>query len=358
MRSILLLFSIFIISFSFAQSKKEQIEILNKLVDSLTITLDTERINQNQTIVALNSKVQSLEGKISEMKIESEKQMNLNKLSLLANDSLQNRIKVLQNEIQTKNDSLIAIREKNGQQKNISKNSVNNSILKNNTDGYIILLDGYRTIKISNQIWMVDNLNVDKFRNGDPIPEARTKEEWEKARKDGKPAWCYYDNDSKNSTNNGKLYNWYAVNDPRGIAPSGWHVPTQNEWESLNKNLGSDAGRKLKTTQGWNNWEEDVSCTNCKNASAECKVCKGTGVSSKKINGGNGLNTLNFCGIPSGSRGANGVFSGIGGHTVWWNVNENGLEHAGYFGLNSSSNSLSGGTFNKGRGLSLRCIKN
>jgi uncharacterized protein (TIGR02145 family) len=70
------------------------------------------------------------------------------------------------------------------------------------------------------------------------------------------------------------------------------------------------------------------------------------------------LNTLNFSGIPSGSRGANGIFSGIGNHTIWWNASENGPEHAGYFGLNNSSNSLSGGTYNKGRGLSLRCIRN
>ena len=62
---------------------------------------------------------------------------------------------------------------------------------------------------------MQENLNVSKFRNDDPIPEAKTDEEWLKANQNGKPAWCYY---SINSKNYGKLYNWYAVNDPRGLA--------------------------------------------------------------------------------------------------------------------------------------------
>lgn len=71
-------------------------------------------------------------------------------------------------------------------------------------------------VKIGDQIWMTRNLNVDKFCNGDPIPETKTNEEWIKAGENGKPAWCYYDNDPANGEKYGKLYNWYAVNDPRG----------------------------------------------------------------------------------------------------------------------------------------------
>lgn len=62
-------------------------------------------------------------------------------------------------------------------------------------------------VTIGNQVWMAENLNVDKFRNGDPIPEAKSNEEWEAAGVNKQPAWCYYDNDSANGAKYGKLYN-------------------------------------------------------------------------------------------------------------------------------------------------------
>jgi uncharacterized protein (TIGR02145 family) len=81
-----------------------------------------------------------------------------------------------------------------------------------------------KTIKIGKQTWMAENLNVDKFRNGDLIPHIQDPEEWEQAGKNQQPAWCYYENDPENGNIYGKLYNWYAVNDPRGLAPEGFHV--------------------------------------------------------------------------------------------------------------------------------------
>jgi uncharacterized protein (TIGR02145 family) len=106
-----------------------------------------------------------------------------------------------------------------------------------------------QTVTIGTQVWMTKNLNVATFRNGDPIPEAKTDEEWERAGAEGKPAWCYYNNDPKNGTKYGKLYNWYAVNDPRGLAPSGYHVPPDAEWTILTDYLGGeyDAGTKVKS---------------------------------------------------------------------------------------------------------------
>src|SRR3989338_8108735 len=84
-------------------------------------------------------------------------------------------------------------------------------------------------VQIGGQTWMAENLNVESFRNGDPIPEVKSAEEWEKVGKRKKPAWCYYDYTSANGTKYGKLYNWYAVNDPRGLAPDGWHIPDSLE---------------------------------------------------------------------------------------------------------------------------------
>ncbi|TFH48898.1 MAG: hypothetical protein E4G92_02790, partial [Bacteroidia bacterium] len=79
-------------------------------------------------------------------------------------------------------------------------------------------IDGntYRTVSYGLQVWTVPNLNVSHFRNGDTIPEARSAEEWLKAAEAGAPAWCYQENDPANGNRYGKLYNWYAVNDPRG----------------------------------------------------------------------------------------------------------------------------------------------
>lgn len=91
----------------------------------------------------------------------------------------------------------------------------------------------YNEIKIGNQTWLNKNLMTSRFQDGSSIPEARTDEEWIKAGDEGKPAWCYYNNDPKNDKIFGKLYNWYAVNDPRGIAPKSYNVATLDDWNTL-----------------------------------------------------------------------------------------------------------------------------
>ena len=123
----------------------------------------------------------------------------------------------------------------------------------------------YNTVQIGEQEWMAENLNVSHFKNGDPIPEARTEEDWYKAAEEKQPAWCYYDNDPENGNKYGKLYNWFAVNDSRGLAPGGWHVASDHEWKILEMALGvsqemtdsedewrgTDEGDKLKVKRGW-----------------------------------------------------------------------------------------------------------
>jgi uncharacterized protein (TIGR02145 family) len=130
-----------------------------------------------------------------------------------------------------------------------------------------------KTVKIENLVWMLDNLDVSCFRNGDSIPEARTAGEWASAGQERKPAWCYYDNDSHNGGRYGKLYNWYAVSDPRGLAPGGWHVSTDAEWRRVTDFLGGEdaAGTMMKSSSGW---EQD----------------------------GNGTNSSGFTGFPGGCR--------------------------------------------------------
>lgn len=107
----------------------------------------------------------------------------------------------------------------------------------------------FNTIKIGTQTWMSENLNVTKFRNGDIILEAQTDELWIKAAEQKVAAWCYYDNDPTQT----KLYNWFAVNDPRGLAPEGYHVPDEDDWNALVNHLGGEtvAGPKLKFASSW-----------------------------------------------------------------------------------------------------------
>jgi uncharacterized protein (TIGR02145 family) len=94
------------------------------------------------------------------------------------------------------------------------------------------------TVRIGEQEWMTKNLNVSRFRNGDPIPEVSDFEEWRKAGENKTPAWCYYENATDSGKVLGKIYNWHAVNDPRGLAPDGFHVPRLSEWDTLFRFMG------------------------------------------------------------------------------------------------------------------------
>lgn len=90
-------------------------------------------------------------------------------------------------------------------------------------------------VTIGTQVWMGANLDVATYRNGDPIPQVTDPTEWDNLTTG---AWCYYNNDPVLGAIYGKLYNWYAVNDPRGLAPDGWHVATDDEFKALSIHLG------------------------------------------------------------------------------------------------------------------------
>lgn len=199
---------------------------------------------------------------------------------------------------------------------------------------YLVLLLGAsfevysQSVKIGNQVWMTKNLDVDTFRNGDKIQEAKTDEEWKRAGDNKKPAWCYYNNEPTNGAKYGKLYNWYAINDLRGLAPQGWHIPAAEDWMKLALELGNDTttGAKLKTTSGWGQWETNLSCSNCKTESEEgklkCEVCRGSGVTGKSVFSLNGNNESGFYGLPGGARKSTGEFVLIGLYTMWWSTTE------------------------------------
>ena len=185
-----------------------------------------------------------------------------------------------------------------------------------------------RAVTVGTQEWLGKNLNVDRFANGDRIPEARTALEWKQAGDNKQPAWCYYNNDPANGRTYGKLYNWYAVHDPRGLAPSGWHVPSDEEWTQIINYLGGDgtAGLALKNTSGWEN-------------------------------NGNGNNSSGIAGLPGGYRSTLGSFTNLGENGTWWSSSENDTLNAWTRYLYYNFVKAFRNNINKSGGFSVRCLR-
>jgi uncharacterized protein (TIGR02145 family) len=186
----------------------------------------------------------------------------------------------------------------------------------------------YAPIMIDTQDWMTENLSVSVFRNGDLIPEARSDEEWRKAGQEAKPAWCYYENKPENGSKYGKLFNWYAVNDSRGLAPENWHVSSDAEWRNTTDFLGGEdaAGTKMKSSSGW------------------------TG-------DGNGTNESGFNGLPAGCRDLNGKFGYIDKIGYWWTSTAKDSALAWYRCIDQSPYYVYRTNYHKQNGLSVRCIR-
>jgi uncharacterized protein (TIGR02145 family) len=229
----------------------------------------------------------------------------------------------------------------------------------------------YKTVKIGNQIWIAENLNTDKFKNGEQIPEAQTAEEWANAANSKKAAWCHYENSLANGMKFGKLYNGYVLDDVRGIAPSGWHIPTKEDLDKLVAFLGKDVGKKMKSASGWKNNETGgnnyIVCPSCKNWSQEyrskvpCHKCKDTRsilVKTPIISvSGNGNNSSGFGGLAGGFRSK-------------WTRKFNSKDEEGYWFLSSKESDMylvfnflynydiiSLGSLTKENGYSIRLIK-
>jgi uncharacterized protein (TIGR02145 family) len=189
-----------------------------------------------------------------------------------------------------------------------------------------------KSVVIGSQTWTTENLNVDHFRNGDSIPEAKTSIKWKKAGKKKQPAWCYYDNNPKNGDRYGKLYNCYAVNDDRGLAPLGWHVPSDLEWTILSSYLGGEdvAGKSMKSSSGWRE--------------------------TNSITYNSGSNNSGFSGLPGGQR-ISGKFYSVGDYGSWWSASDGNDSNAWSRGLSSYYSDFYRRYGGKSNGFSIRCIK-
>ncbi|MBM3178556.1 MAG: fibrobacter succinogenes major paralogous domain-containing protein [Bacteroidetes bacterium] len=177
--------------------------------------------------------------------------------------------------------------------------------------------------------WSAFNLNTDHFRNGDIIPVAESAEDWEAIGQMGEPACCWYRNDRQIGAAYGRLYNWFALNDSRGLAPEGWRIPMLSDWERLALELGGFplAGRRLKSKSGWNMM-------------------------------GNGNNQSGFSAMPGGGRGVFGSFLDLGDYGNWWAANEASPNDACFVYLTfiDSSMIIRKDGF-KSSGFSVRCVQ-
>lgn len=196
----------------------------------------------------------------------------------------------------------------------------------------------FKSIRIGKQVWMAENLNVGHYRNGDPIDHVQDEKKWNDL-KSG--AWCYYRNDSEEGEIYGKLYNWYAVTDPRGLAPEGWHIPSDEEWKILEMYLGMS--------------KSDV----------EKEGLRGNGVGGKMKEAGpahwntpnfDANNTSGFCALAAGFRVEHGDLS-CGGQAQFWSSSENSFLTAWSRFLRCGSSEVSRGPSSKYFGFSVRCIK-
>ena len=207
-----------------------------------------------------------------------------------------------------------------------SSDSDNNTTSVTDADGNV-----YQTVTICDQTWTQSNLNVSKYRNGDVIPQIQDATMWAGTTTG---AWCYYNNDSANGTIYGKLYNWYAVNDPRGLAPTGYHIPSDTEWTTLITCLGGTdvAGGKMKEA-GDSHWLNNTDATN----------------------------SSGFTALPGGNRAYWGVFGSVDGipgvDGYWWSSSE--FDTTDARNLVMAYGSVGAGFYNtdKNRGCSVRCVK-
>lgn len=192
-----------------------------------------------------------------------------------------------------------------------------------------------RSVIIGNQIWSSNNLAVQCFRNGDTIMEAKTNESWIKANKEGKPAWCYYNNDSLSGAIYGKLYNWYAVHDSRDLAPTGWRIPYAEDYVLLAR-------------------YHEINQYFMKSDSQWAKV----GNPELELYDGNGNNKFGFNGIPGGNRGVDGEFKSVGYYTGFWSLSSYDSLTAWNLNLSGSNNGPPLSTeYPKTYGLSIRLVK-
>lgn len=193
----------------------------------------------------------------------------------------------------------------------------------------------YKTVVIGTQWWMAENLKATKFNNGEEIPFLKDATDWAN---DTEGGYCYYANRSSLMETYGNLYNWYTVADERELCPSGWHVPSDDEWITLEKHLGMSESEAVRMTA----WRGTTEGTKLKDESF----------------GGN--NSSGFTALASGYRDPKGVFKAMGTDNDYWTStpyenqgNTEGVLH----GLLNSNTSVVRNFHVPAYGFCIRCVR-
>jgi uncharacterized protein (TIGR02145 family) len=196
------------------------------------------------------------------------------------------------------------------------------------------------TVTICMQVWAIKNLDVDRYRNGDPIPKVTDPTAWSVLTTG---AYCYYNNDSATyAATYGKLYNGYAVNDPRGLAPEGWHIPSNDEWNILVKCIDPAA---------------DTTCSVCSQSTIAGGAMKETGTTHWTAPNNGATNSSGFTGLPGGYRINTGNFITVGSYGGWWSSTDFSTTYTWSRRLNYNSSDIFRDFSNKPYGFSVRCLR-
>jgi len=193
-------------------------------------------------------------------------------------------------------------------------------------------IDGnvYKTVQIGRQVWMAENLRTTRYRNGEDIPYARASEAWTT---EAVGMRCAYDHDDALADRYGQLYNFYAVQDERGLCPSGWHVPSDEEWNELEGALG-------------------LSSVDAKQSGA-----RGIHGAAMKSEAWDGTNSSGFSALPGGCRVSVSFFSYEGDFGYWWSSSAYGTDYAWCRYLASGNANVSRGNDSQRDGFSVRCVR-
>lgn len=205
-------------------------------------------------------------------------------------------------------------------------------------------IDGnvYNVVTIGSQCWMKENLKTTKYKNGEVMLSPAG--DWSNLTTG---AWAYYKDSSQYNNIYGKLYNWYAVTDPRGVCPIGWHVPTDSEWNQLVKYL--DPNTDTSSSSGI---QSPIAGGLMKDLG---DLQSGTGLWFAPNTGA--INSSEFTGLPGGYRNFNGSYYLIGTNGFWWSSSEFNTDFARSRNLYYDVAGVGRAGNNKRYGFSVRCVK-
>ena len=201
----------------------------------------------------------------------------------------------------------------------------------------------YNTVQIGAQCWMKENLKTTTYQNGTPIPNVTDADAWYNLTTG---AYVWYENDISWKDSYGALYNWYATVDANGLCPTGWHIPTTDEWTALTDFIGgtnSPYGNELKSCRQVN--------------SPQGGGCNTTEHPRWNEIGENGTDDYGFSGLPGGGRSSSGIFGGIVNHGIWWSSSEHSSIYARSRILSYNSSYIHMGSNYKQDGFSVRCLR-